>query len=205
MQYRIIIKERKLRGLGLVLFLHLFSLQISAQVPALPPGKEGDTLIVKAEEKRVVIDTIEHSPRKAVIYAAVLPGLGQIYNKKYWKVPIVYAGFGTFGYFIDRNIKYYKDLRQGYLDYPEHDLKYFPNEITQEQIKRGMNIYKRYRDMSFIGITAFYVLQIIDATVDAYLFDWNVGQDISLRIEPSPVYPFNMPGNAFGLRACLSF
>ena len=191
--------------MSLFCFLYLFCLQISAQVPALPPGRDGDTLIVKAEEKEVRIDTSEHSPRKAVIYAAVLPGLGQIYNKKYWKLPIVYAGFGTFGYFINRNIKYYKDLRQGFLDYPDHNLKYFPNDITSEQIKRGMNIYKRYRDLSFIGVTAFYVLQIVDATVDAYLFDWNVGQDISLRIEPSPVYPLNIPGNALGLRACLTF
>lgn len=205
MQNRMAIKGVRVAGLILILILYMSCLQISAQVPALPPDKPGDTLIVKAEEKKVVLDTTSHSPRKAVLYAAVLPGLGQVYNKKYWKVPIVFIGFGTLGYFIDRNIKYYKDLRQGFLDYPEHDLKYFTNDITSEQIKRGMQIYKRYRDLSFIGTAGFYILQIVDATVDAYLFDWDVGEDISLRFDPTPINLTSMPGNAFGLRACLTF
>ncbi len=185
--------------------MNLINFHGSAQVPELPPGKPGDTLIIKAEEKESVIDTTEHSARKAAIYAAVLPGLGQIYNKKYWKLPIVYVGFGTFAYFIDRNIRYYRDLKQGLINFPDQNLKYFPNELSEDQLKRGLSIYRRYRDLSFIGTAGFYVLQIIDATVDAYLFDWDVGEDITLRLEPGPVSPGIMPGNAFGLRACLSF
>jgi hypothetical protein len=184
------------------LIIPLFS--VFCQVPALPPSGEGDTLIIDYGETAIG-DTLRHSPKKATIYSAVLPGLGQIYNKKYWKLPIIYVGFGTFAYFIDRNIRYYKDLRKGFLAFPEHNLKYFNNDLTKDQIERGKDIYKRYRDLSYITTAGFYVLQIIDATVDAYLFDWSVSEDISLRIEPSAVYTASMPDNSFGIRACLSF
>ncbi|MCB8994528.1 MAG: hypothetical protein H6538_02855 [Bacteroidales bacterium] len=157
-------------------------------------------------------DSAYHSPKKASVYSAVLPGLGQIYNKKYWKVPIVYAGFGTFAFFIHYNQKGYIKWRDGYLhaldDDPTNDLKYdFP--LTLDQIERTKNSYKRFRDLSIIGTGAFYILQIIDATVDAYLFDWSVSDDISLRIEPSVIPApslFPVPAtNTFALKASLSF
>ncbi len=171
------------------------------------PRDEGDTLAVQAENIKVV-DTLAHNPRKAALYSAVLPGLGQIYNKKYWKPPIIYAGIGTLIYFIDHNNKYYKDLKQGLIhlnDTIPYNLKYFDFELSKDQLQSGKDLYKRWRDLSIILTGGLYVLQIIDATVDAYLFDWNVGEDISLRIEPSRIItpvPFQ---NSFGLRACLSF
>jgi len=148
---------------------------------------------------------VKKDPQKAALYSAVLPGAGQYYNEKYWKMPIVYVGFGTLIYFIDRNTKYYKDLKGGLIDFPDHDLKYFDNNLTYEQIERGKDIFKRYRDMSYIFTAGFYVLQIIDATVDAYLFDWDVGEDISLRMEPASIYTPVTPYNSFGVRACISF
>lgn len=168
--------------------------------------EEGDTLILNAEDAVVVEDTLQRDPQKAALYAAVLPGLGQIYNRKYWKLPIVYAGFGTFAYFIDRNSRYYKDLKQKLID-PDYQLKYFEGDnLTTDQITRGMDLYKRWRDLSIIGTAGFYVLQIIDATVDAYLFDWDVGEDISLRIHPDAPALSPLPGfNSYGFTACLSF
>ena len=167
--------------------------------------EESDTLLLNADEAVVVEDNLTRDPKKAAIYSALLPGLGQIYNKKYWKLPIVYAGFGTFVYFIDRNTRYYNDLKQKIID-PEYEMKYFQgSNYSLDQITRGMELYKRWRDLSIIGTAGFYVLQIIDATVDAYLFDWDVGEDISLRIKPdSPIIPI-MPINTFGFTACLSF
>ncbi len=183
--------------LNLILFLNVFS--GFSQEP-----EEGDTLILNADEAIVVEDTLSRTPQKAALYSALLPGLGQIYNKKYWKLPIVYAGFGTFIYFIDRNSRYYNDLKQKIID-PEYEMNYFQGNYTEDQLTRGMEMYKRWRDLSIIGTAGFYVLQIIDATVDAYLFDWDVGEDISLRIKPdSPAMPL-MPYNSFGFTACLFF
>lgn len=167
--------------------------------------EEGDTLVLQAEEAVVVQDTTLRDPQKAALYSAILPGLGQIYNGKYWKLPIVYSGFATFIYFIDRNSRYYQDLKQKIID-PDYELKYFDGNYSNDQLTRGLDLYKRWRDLSIIGTAGFYVLQIIDATVDAYLFDWDVGEDISLKIRPdtptmSPVLPYN----SFGFTACLSF
>jgi len=153
-------------------------------------------------------DSAYQNPRKAALLSALLPGLGQGYNKKYWKIPIVYAGFGTFVYFIQFNQKGYLKWKQAYIDFPDYDLDYdFP--LTLEQIDRTKNSYKRYRDLSIIGTAGFYLLQILDATVDAYLFDWDISQDLSLKIEPtliqSPSLLITPSTNTFALRASLSF
>ena len=149
-------------------------------------------------------DTIYHNPRKAAGYSAILPGLGQIYNKKYWKVPIIYAGFGTLGYFIVFNSSGFNEFKQAYKDFPDYKLDY-PYPLTLDQIERGMVFYKRNRDLSILGTIGFYIFQIIDATVDAHLFDWDVSEDISLRVEPS-IMPHSVNlSSGFGLRACLSF
>ena len=186
----------------ILFFLFVLLFTASAQEGQI---KEGDTLRVSAQDSAVVIDSMAHNPHKAALYSAILPGLGQIYNKKYWKVPIVYAGFGTLIYFIDHNNRYYKDLKQGLIDYPDYHLKYFDYQLTYEQIQNGKDVYKRWRDLSIILTGGFYVLQIIDATVDAYLFDWDVGEDITLRVEPAPFIIPVAPPNTFAIRACISF
>jgi Family of unknown function (DUF5683) len=185
--------------------LFLIPLLCSANIYAQSEIVQTDN--IRSNSKKTEDENISSKdPKKASLYSAILPGAGQFYNEKYWKLPIVYAGFGTLIYFIDRNTKYYKDLKQAIIDYPDHDLKYFDNGLTLDQITRGKDIYKRYREMSFIFTAGFYIIQIIDATVDAYLFDWDVGEDISLRLEPaalsSPYSPYN---NSFGVRACISF
>ena len=88
---------------------------------------------------------------------------------------------------------------------PEYELKYFVVDFTIDQLTKGKDTYKRWRDMSIIGTVGFYVLQILDATVDAYLFNWDVDENISLKIEP-----VNIPGPiidsySLGLRASISF
>jgi len=187
--------------LSLILFSgnRLLSLAQEASTPE-------DTIIIEAAETEEAKDTLTKDPGKAALLSAAFPGLGQIYNQRYWKLPIIYAGFGTLGYFIDRNTRYYKDLKNKLLD-PDYELKYFEGNFTDDQLTRGKDLYKRWRDLSIIGAAGFYVFQIIDATVDAYLFDWDVGEDISLRIEPSAHPSLNpiMPSNSFGLSACLSF
>jgi hypothetical protein len=178
----------------------LFSFPCLAQQPL-----NDTTTTVTTDEAVELNDTAYHSPRKAAIYSAVLPGLGQIYNHKYWKVPIVYAGFGTLAYFIGFNNIRFQKFKQAYKDYPDYDLDY-PYPLTLDQIDRAMLYYKRWRDLSILGTLGFHLFQIIDATVDAHLFNWEVGEDLSFNIKPSILSPPSGSGiYTYGLRACLSF
>ena len=158
-----------------------------------------------------------HSPNKATFYSAILPGLGQIYNKKYWKVPIIYAGFGGLIYYVNyNNFVYakYKDAYQiklriesGELGLEEEDP--FPN-ASSNQIKGQKDNWRRYRDLSIIGIGLLYVLQILDADVDAHLFDYDVSEDISMRFNPiimeNKVFSTNTSSSStIGLRCSIKF
>ena len=144
------------------------------------------------------------------MFAAALPGLGQIYNRKYWKVPFVYAGFGALGYAVTFNTKNYNSFISAYQDFtdiiPETDsylellvnlnpAEYDPvlhpetyNPSTETWVKttllNGVDYYRKYRDLSYIGIAAWYLLTIIDANVDASLFDYDITDDLKATVVP---------------------
>lgn len=125
----------------------------------------------------------EHSPRRAVLYSAVLPGLGQAYNKKYWKVPVIYAGFGVLTYWAinanDNYRKYYNDYRMAV----DTSLEY--NGLASvEELEYYKDEYRRSRDLSFIVMAGLYIINIIDASVDAHFYDFDVSNNLSMRIEP---------------------
>lgn len=143
-----------------------------------------------------------HSPKKAAIYSAVLPGLGQAYNRKYWKIPLVYGGFAAFGYFIDWNNDNYRISKNAYLDLTDKDentnsfmnLKYIEyydlnNPTMVERLKDGLikrqDYYRRNRDLLVILTVAFYGLNIIDASVDAHFFDWDISDDLTMNLKPT--------------------
>jgi hypothetical protein len=135
-----------------------------------------------------------HSPKKASFYSAVIPGLGQIYNKKYWKVPILYAGIGVLIYFVADNHYYYQKFKKNYIARTDGDpetngdFNYFgtdTKDAPDEKLRSAMDSYHRYRDMSALGLMGLYLANIIDATVDAYFFDYDVSQDLSLHIRPT--------------------
>lgn len=120
------------------------------------------------------------TPAKAAFYSAILPGLGQAYNKKYWKIPLVYGAIGTSMYFyIDSNRKYH-DVRDAYKRRLEgyDDDKYPYND---DQLISAQKFYQRNRDLSALFVVGFYVLNIIDANVDAALIQFNVNDRLSLR------------------------
>lgn len=175
-------------------------------IPVFAQNIDNDSTVSEhLADKQEISDTVYHSPKKAAVYSAILPGLGQIYNRKYWKTPIVYAGFGTFIYFITFNNKGFKDFKQAYKDFPDYKLNY-PYKLTSEQIERATIYYKRWRDLSILGTLGFYVFQILDATVDAHLFNWEVGEDLTFNIKPSLIFPPSNNGlNSLGFSACLSF
>ncbi len=143
-----------------------------------------------------------HSPRRATIYSAVLPGLGQIYNRKYWKVPLIYGGFVTFGYFINFNNDQYITYRQAYSDIIDNDpttnshlyLKVNPSLLKPENkadYTQALRIAKdgsrRNRDLVVISTAVFYALNIIDASVDAHFFNFDIGDDLTINWVPGPM------------------
>lgn len=146
--------------------------------------KNETVLVVKDTSKLQEIDPL--TPAKAAFYSAILPGLGQAYNKKYWKIPLVYGAIGTSLYFyIDNNNKY-RDYRNAYKRRLEgyNDDKY--QFLDESRLVAGQKFYQRNRDLSALFVVAFYALNIIDANVDAALIQFNVNERLSMRPE---VYP----------------
>jgi hypothetical protein len=124
------------------------------------------------------------NPQKALLYSAVLPGAGQVYNKKYWKVPIVYGGFVFLGYFIDA----YND---NYLFYKNELFKELNEKgssstgFTETDLRSYTDQYRRERDLFMVLTGLWYMLQIIDAHVDSHLKEFDVNPNLNVRIEPS--------------------
>lgn len=124
-----------------------------------------------------------HKPNKATFYSSLVPGLGQYYNQKYWKIPIIYGGFTGLIYYASYNNYVYKKYRQEYKWATDDD----PNTKSPypaANTLRLKNTWRRYRDLCFIGIGALYLLQMIDANVDAHFFDFTIDKDLSMRAEP---------------------
>jgi hypothetical protein len=174
-------------------------------------SQERDTLIIITDtisksDRRAQKDSTflaRHSPRKASIYAAVLPGLGQIYNHKYWKVPIVYAGFGGLIYGIIYEANGYTKYKTLYIEMLDNNLNE-KDGVTIRQAEVYKDFHRRWRDLFSIATAGFYVLQIIDATVDAHLINYDISEDITLVIDPT-ILSCNGIYNSVGIKCCLSF
>lgn len=130
-----------------------------------------DTLLVNDSSKVEVRKA--KSPSRALLYAMVLPGLGQAYNGKYWKIPIVWGALGVSGYAIYFNTKNYEEATRNYLLDESDD-----NE-------RYVNGWRRNMELSYIVTALIYGLQILDAYVDANLYNWDVNDNLSMGITPS--------------------
>ena len=183
----------------------------------------------KAEAQNVVFDTIgntlitadtvvkpqkpaksskakkPHSPVKATIMSACLPGLGQIYNGKWWKVPIVYAGLGGIGYLAYRNFSEYRSYLHAYEfktgDLPEgttlnqHEMD-LANKYADSQLQTYKESYRRDFELYGILTVAWYGLNILDACVDGHLYSYDISDDLSFSIDPylqSADPPIKMP------------
>lgn len=162
----------KIISIGLFLFI-LGNATVFAQT------KTVAVLVAKDTLKSNDIDPL--TPAKAAFYSAVLPGLGQAYNKKYWKIPLVYGAIGTSLYFyIDNNKKYhqYRDAYKRRLEgYTDDDFSH----LDKTRLIADQKFYQRNRDLSALVTLAFYALNIIDANVDAALIQFNVDENLSVR------------------------
>ena len=157
---------------------------------------------------------------RALWLAMVFPGGGQIYNRKYWKLPIVYGGFVGCAYALSWNNKMYKDYSQAYLDIMDNDPgtqsyeDFIPPSVSiegqeerfKEIFRKRKDIYRRQRDLSIFCFIGVYVLSIIDAYVDAELSNFDISKDLTLRVEPTTFNDYNSKNfNSVGLQCSFNF
>ena len=160
-------------------FLFLLTSILSvAQEDSLKIGTTEQILIV--EEDFEPYDPL--APARAAFYSAILPGLGQAYNEKYWKIPLVYAGIGAGVYFYLDNDQEYDRYRTAYkrrLAGFEDDE--FFGRVSTDALIRAQRFYQKNKEISLLVTAGFYILNIIDANVDAHLRQFNVSEDLSLK------------------------
>lgn len=140
-------------------------------------------------------DYAKHSPAKAAMMSAVLPGLGQIYNRKYWKLPVVYV---ILGISVERFLTFQNDYtryRRAYVDINDNNVytnyfdklglpSFYTHEMKLQYISKRKDVLRTWRDWSIVAMVAAYALNIIDANVDAHLMDFNLDDNLSLNIQP---------------------
>ena len=158
----------------------------------------GVLLLLPATAQAQDVKKKEHSPKKATIMSACLPGLGQIYNRKWWKVPIIYGGFAGFGYLAYSNYTEYKSFLTAYkistgdlepgVTPTEQELKlsqaYQPNQLQSYK-----EAFRHDFELNCILLAFWYGLNIVDATVDGHLYSYDVSDDLSLAIDPVFILP----------------
>ena len=215
--------------------LLLFGTTAKAQEQVVADSMDVQFTSIKADSIFVARDTItgkpkrdwstwRPNPKRAMWLAIVLPGAGQIYNRKYWKLPIVYGGFVGCAYAMRWNNQMYSDYSQAYLDLMDDDpntqsynqFLHLGAKIDETNIQRYQQLFKkrkdkfrRWRDLSFFCLVGVYALSIIDAYVDASLSEFDISKDLSLRVEPTILNndrernPFK--ANSLGLSCSLNF
>lgn len=212
----------------------LFPLVVLAQEPM-----QNDTLVGNYEHQKdtalfiITGDTISSAllpndsfkpdPMKVVWTAAVIPGFGQVLNRQYWKLPIVYGGFLVCGYALSWNSKYYQSYKTAYRDIIDNDpttnsfLDILPPGYTVEGQMGGyanytnvlntrQNTFRRYRDLSIFACVAYYGLTIIEAFVSAHLYDFDISPDLSMSVTPALMSStnFGIFPNAVGMNVSIS-
>ena len=145
--------------------------------------------------------TWKPDPTKATWLALIIPGGGQIYNKKYWKLPIIYGGFAGCAYALTWNGNMYRDYSNAYKDavnnrwdatsitdlIPAGYLNRVSKTQLTEMIRKRKDTYRRYRDLSIFAFIGVYLISVVDAYVDAELSNFDIGPDLSMRIEPAVI------------------
>ena len=178
----------------------------------------------KAKKAKRDWSTWRPNPKRALWLAIVAPGAGQIYNRKFWKLPIVYGGFVGSIYAMQWNNMMYRDYSQAYLDLMDDDpntqsynqFMHLGAQITpstapryEQLFKRRKDYYRRYRDLSFFVLVGVYALSVIDAYVDASLSEFDISKDLSMKVSPAVLNNGQsrnpVKSTALGLQCSLNF
>lgn len=146
---------------------------------------ESDAVFLKSDTTTLKSYANDYDPRKAILFAAVLPGLGQIYNKKYWKLPLVYGGFIGFGYGINFYQTGYKKYKNELFDILETGEPISSSGYDEATLRRIVDKYRRERDFFIILTAGMYLLQMIDAHVDAHLKEFDLNPNLQVSIQPT--------------------
>lgn len=195
------------------------------------------TAIIEESEQAIAVKdatAFKPNPKTAYLVAAIFPGFGQVYNRQYWKLPIVYGGLAGFIYAITWNNKNLQDYSRAYFDIKSDYAIYIQNPAAADpagwsqnwkdftspnrdpasyltdtnfhnQLKSGKDFYRRYRDLSIILSVAFYLICIADSYVDAQMFDFDISPDLSFRVAPEICPPTICNTRGFGLNVCMTF
>ena len=236
MDLRVVEVNNKIKVIGLFLLLVVATFSAGAQETLatdtvfenhLPQDTAEIAALVSADSSvinEITMDLKPFSPSssKAVMYSAIFPGLGQIYNRKYWKLPLVYGAFMGCAYAITWNSKNLEDYSTAYSDIKSDDPKtnnswedfipananpedYIKDQSFQDQLKRNKDYFRRNRDLSIIITVGVYLLCMVDAYVDAELFDFDISPDLSMRVAPSVTEPTNHSSRTYGLNCSFKF
>lgn len=170
--------------------------------PSTTVSATDSTTLAKKNKKKIY-----SIARRASIMSAILPGLGQAYNKKYWKLPIIYAGLGGFGYLFATNNKEYKYYRKNLKAWYDSDSSTVNvTRYTGAQLQVLKADFKKSRNFGLIGMAAIYLVNIIDANVDGHLRTFDVSDDLSLSVDPwQSIYRRDGFKSAMGLSIKLNF
>lgn len=174
-----------------------------------------DTVVIKSSAK------FRPDPKRATRLSLIIPGSGQVYNRDYWKVPFVYAGFGACVYAIQWNWVRYNDYIDAYKKFYDLETgKQIPGvtrvdlyvrgtgetyEATIDQVRRGRTFYRRWRDYGFVFFGVVYALSTIEANVAAHMKTFDISEDLSIKFEPTITHPLNRGAAAPGMRIVLGF
>ncbi len=216
---RYLLSLRKVQKIIIIFIALLFCLSFTVE------GQ--DTITVAGKGKRY----FKSDPMRATMLAVVLPGMGQIYNRKIWKVPLVYAGFGGVAYSISFNTTKYNDMMKAYQDFtdkiPETD-SYIPlikgadpssydpvlhpdtydpstTKWVEDNLLNAVDYYKRYRDLSYIGIAAWYLISLLDANVDASLANYDISDNLDIEVKPLQLPIPGTMGAGFNISLIFTF
>ena len=159
-------------------------------------------------------------PTRAVWLSALCPGLGQVYNRRYWKLPIVIGGFMGLGYGASWNNSMLTDYTRAYYDLMDNDpstksyMDFFPPTTKEESLNRTWlertmksrkDYFRRNRDLCIIGMIGVYLIAVVDAYVDASLTNFDIYPDLSMQVVPSLLYDNNSPYPAVGVMMAINF
>jgi hypothetical protein len=202
------------------------SMEIVPDFTPLPGSQPSDSVQIVINEEQIVPKrkAFKPDPDRAILYSAIFPGLGQIYNRKYWKLPIVYGGFLGCIYAITWNGNQYTGYKNAYNDFTDKSEatrsweSYVPyswgnpdewdsqrKDYFTRSLQNKKDFYRRNRDLSYIITVGVYAICLLDAYVDAQLFDFDISPDLSFRIEPAIIPQATTGRRSFGLQCSLTF